>query len=1269
MNAVDKTLQNILDNEIRMTRKLRGIVGTTIIAGIAIILIQFFSQEWVWGGSLVAVLTFLIINRKWNPDLVGVCRSLEDKNPAIRDLVTSIHELDESEDGMTEVIRQRLIDQFRSARKSTDWAPLVSGEQLAVSRVVSLAFIAALLFPAWGNIVWNSGSQDVVKAFEKYNVVITPENEEIEKGSTVPVMARFQSDAIPSRVWMVYSDKWGNTNQVELVKNLDDPVFGTAITNVEKDTEYKVYYEDRSKGPFNLTVFEFPTLVRADASITYPEFLGKEKELIEDTLRITANEGSQLDYQLYFNVPVAEARLVEVVARSGNNASEAPIVPMEIPLLLGEDKPDTASWSVKLEDDMRFRLHLTDAKGRENKLKSTIRIKVIKNKAPEFKFTRPGKDIEVTPIEELALAGEVKDDFGILRHGLTMDGLGEASDEIVLDSNSSDVVTNKVDKVYLSGNLDHVIKFEDQDSKVGDLVSVAAWAEDYNQEGQVRRSYSDIYFVTVKSFEQILRQGQQQNQQQQQQNEQQQGQQGQQGGPGGDLIENQKMIISATWNTFKKGTHRQYRDSVETLVESQGQLIPALDMAVQEMNPSPAVQKLVDEAKQLMEKSSDQLSLALESEDPSDLRSAVPVQTSILQKLNRIFEQDEANVSQTQNQQSQSGNQSNRSQRMLDQLEFNENENNYQTQNQAQAEQTEEQQERSEVLNKLRDLAQRQMDINERIQELDAALREAETEEEKEKIRRELQKLQEEQRELMQDLDEARQDVAESSARENQETLEQMDQTREAMENAQRAMENNQLTQARNEGARAEEQIDELRQDFRERSSSQFTEQIRDLASRTRELQETQEEISERIKNAMEEESSQLTGGEEERELTDQLRQNRENLDQILESMRQISELSEDVEPLLSESLYDTLRQANQDQIEEVFDSVQDMVERGFIPMADQFKEQSEEAVTNLAEGVEDAVEKVLGDETAALELAANQLRNLREDVENEIRERAGSDGEPGEGESPSEPGQGGQDPENGQNPEGSRPGQGDNESESESPNSDPNAQGQGGSQPSDQENQETGEQQRPGQGQQPGQGNGTSQEDQNQENPQGSGQNPQSPNPQGGGQGNPQDQQNQPGGGGGGNPQVASDDDENTPFFMDQNPNQEGGNSGGSSTSGPLTGSRFQQWSRGLEEVEDMVFDESLRDQAAQINDRAREIRQEFTRNGKEPQWDLVNMEILDPILQLEQRVQEQIAIKRQKNSDLVPVDRDPVPSEFSKYVEDYYRRLSEMRQAPQGN
>jgi hypothetical protein len=108
----------------------------------------------------------------------------------------------------------------------------------------------------------------------------------------------------------------------------------------------------------------------------------------------------------------------------------------------------------------------------------------------------------------------------------------------------------------------------------------------------------------------------------------------------------------------------------------------------------------------------------------------------------------------------------------------------------------------------------------------------------------------------------------------------------------------------------------------------------------------------------------------------------------------------------------------------------------------------------------------------------------------------------------------------------------------------------------------------------------------------------------------------------------------------------------------GPLTGPEFGNWSDRLREVEEMVESPDLRNEIAQARDRARGMRVEFKRDLKKPDWAVVRLQVLNPLVEVSKRLGEELA-RRDSRESLVPIDRDPVPGRFAELVRRYYENL----------
>jgi len=107
-----------------------------------------------------------------------------------------------------------------------------------------------------------------------------------------------------------------------------------------------------------------------------------------------------------------------------------------------------------------------------------------------------------------------------------------------------------------------------------------------------------------------------------------------------------------------------------------------------------------------------------------------------------------------------------------------------------------------------------------------------------------------------------------------------------------------------------------------------------------------------------------------------------------------------------------------------------------------------------------------------------------------------------------------------------------------------------------------------------------------------------------------------------------------------------------------PLAGDDFRDWSDRLRDVEEMVDDPELRAEAARIRDRARGIRGEMKRHSKAPNWDLIRVEVSAPLVELRNRVAEEL-LRRTNRDAILPLDRDPVPPKYSEKTRRYYEQL----------
>jgi hypothetical protein len=118
------------------------------------------------------------------------------------------------------------------------------------------------------------------------------------------------------------------------------------------------------------------------------------------------------------------------------------------------------------------------------------------------------------------------------------------------------------------------------------------------------------------------------------------------------------------------------------------------------------------------------------------------------------------------------------------------------------------------------------------------------------------------------------------------------------------------------------------------------------------------------------------------------------------------------------------------------------------------------------------------------------------------------------------------------------------------------------------------------------------------------------------------------------------------------------GGWEGGRVNVGPLTGADFNRWAERLRDVEDLVETPEMRNAIAAALERARMLRRDYRNEQKKPDWTVVRLEIVKPLVEVRNRVAEELARRDSKDS-LAPIDRDPVPNRFADSVRRYYEEL----------
>jgi archaellum component FlaC len=531
------------------------------------------------------------------------------------------------------------------------------------------------------------------------------------------------------------------------------------------------------------------------------------------------------------------------------------------------------------------------------------------------------------------------------------------------------------------------------------------------------------------------------------------------------------------------------------------------------------------------------------------------------------------------------------------------------------------------------------------------------------------------------------------------------------MQRAAEAASQGAASQALASGTRAQRQLQDMREQLRKENSSQFSEDMRQMRAEARDLARQQGDIVQKMQDENRAAHKALSDSGDRKDLVDRLARQQQRLTNLVDRATQISQEAETAEPVLSRQLYDTMRKFSQDTGQGVQDVQDELLKQGlasrsllerlgdkseqdgakllettaelvrqdFLPQASATGQRVRGNLDNLKRGVERAAESVLGDDTEALRLAKQELDQLMDQLQREGAQASGNGRTNQAAQLAAADGQRQQNERNG----GDR--------QRQNPSERANQSGQARQEASGQRSQSQAGGERAGetaqaQDGQPGQENPSEQTG----NRSGRSANNQTASKNGGQQGNdgaPQDGEPQPGDRG---EQADRAGQQNQPQIAQGNRgnrgardsaqrggarNLTGDNYGGGYTGGPLdldrilnpddrylggplTGDNFVPWSDRLREVEEMIDTPELRNSVAAARERARVMRQEFKKDLKKPDWAVVRLQVISPLVEVRDRIAEELA-RRESTASLVPIDRDPVPNRYSDLVRKYYEEL----------
>ncbi|MHB1560732.1 MAG: hypothetical protein ACYC61_25035, partial [Isosphaeraceae bacterium] len=545
-----------------------------------------------------------------------VARQIESAHPDLNaELLAAVEEVESAPGGRLGYLQATVVREALAHRLAHDWDQTVPSWKLGLAGLAHAAGLVGLAAVVGFLVLQertsaHGGARPAWQA-DASEVQVEPGDVELERGSPLLVVARFLTAPPADATLVIEGDVPGGPRR-SMSRSLEDPAFAGRIESVSSDLSYRVEFEGRTTPTYRVRVFEYPELKRADAHLVFPDYTGMPPRIVEDVRHVTAVEGTALTLVCRLNKDVAAGELID---REG-----------AIPLVRDESQPHTYRAKLVLADPRRFKVRLLDAEGRTSPVEPEITINVTRNRPPTIAITRPGHDVEVSPLEELELHARIEDDFGLVRQGISFSTGGDEPKDIVLaapqpKTPAGPTPTKGNPKPPLRVEAQHMIDFEAMKAVPDQLVSYTFWAEDIGPDGAVRRTSSDMFFAEVRPFEQIFRQGEQPSG-----SSEMEGQEGQNAQEAGQLAELQRQIISGIWKLIRRETRPQptaeFVPDATTLRDSQKAV---LDQASQlgERLRDPTSRAALDQALRAMKDAGGHLGQAVDGPSIPPLKPAL----------------------------------------------------------------------------------------------------------------------------------------------------------------------------------------------------------------------------------------------------------------------------------------------------------------------------------------------------------------------------------------------------------------------------------------------------------------------------------------------------------------------------------------------------------------------------------------------------------------------------------------------------------------------
>ena len=921
-------------------RLVAGLSGNLLGAGVAVSAL-----------ALLAVVVQQIIRPAWKRvSDRQIALYIEEQVPELEDRFNSAIEVDELDlsDEHRGLVDQLIDDAARRA------------EGISISRVVGrgqvrmLAYaagVAGLVFIGLGYLALSDlttagapGTPSMLVADAPGPMTVAPGDVEIEQGGRQEVTVRLREES-GQDVVLYHRQGEGEWTKTVMERGEDQHVYRHTFADVQEPIQYFAEHGQDRSDPYTIALYAFPQVQRIDATYRYPEYTGEPPQTKEDVGDLRGLKGSTVTVDVSTSGSVEQAELVLNEER-------------RVALTPGGD--GTFSGAIALQEPGSYRVELIDGAGKQNKFPESYQIEPVPDETPRIRVTDPKRDVRANAVEEVLVATEVEDDYGLKAAQLTYSVNGSEEQSISLLGQGGER-PRQVDGA-------HRFFLEELNLQPGDIISYYVEAEDYAPEASSEAT--DMYFIEVIPFDQNFSQV----------NNQGGGQQG--GGQQSGTVLNQQQIINATWKLRRQRfdlPEDEFEQSRQAVEKAQANLKANIEERIN--NTAFAVELRTDrKSQQVVEHlraAVQHMEAALEHLRPGRLDEALTPERKALNRLLRAEALNKERQVAINRQRSSRGGGAATEERMTElmDLELDISEDKYETQQQSSG--TPQQRQVDEALQKVRELAKKQEELMRQQNE-----RSVEGEDKKrsiDRLRRDQEQLQEQADQLAQ----AMRRQSQSNERFSRRTEEQVRRASENMRRAERALQRGDTQEAMTRQQQALRELNRLREELQLARKNDTREMVDELARDLEQLKEKEQQMSESLQRAREEAQLQ---GQASSEALEQLRASQQEMQERAEQLeskaRVVREQAEGEEAEVAQAAEDLVQRMQDQNLREQIQQARRALEGGNLDEAAEREEELRAGLQQLGDAMQNLQDQTPLSEQDQLAQTLQQVEDIRRQLE-----------------------------------------------------------------------------------------------------------------------------------------------------------------------------------------------------------------------------------------------------------------------------------------------